>query len=82
MVQDKLLSEADALAIQTAAVTQKIPFVTQLVQSKKIPARKIAETSARAFGLPIFDLNSLNTDYVPTKTIDIKLMQSSRVMFL
>ena len=82
MVQDKLLSEADALAIQTAAVTQKIPFVTQLVQSKKIPARKIAETSARAFGLPIFDLNSLNTDYIPTKTIDIKLMQSSRVMAL
>ncbi|HSH53614.1 MAG TPA: type IV-A pilus assembly ATPase PilB [Methylophilaceae bacterium] len=82
LVQDKLLSEDEAIAVQTAAVTQKISFITQLIQSKKLPALKVAETSARAFGLPIFDLNSLNSDYIPAKTIDVKLMQSSRVMAL
>jgi len=82
LVQDKLLSEDEANAVQTAALTQKVLFITQLIQSKKLSALKVAETSARAFGLPIFDLNSLNSDYIPAKTIDLKLMQSSRVMAL
>lgn len=82
LVQDKLLSEQDAIAVQTTANSHKNSFLSQLVQSKKLPASKIAETSARAFGLPLFDLNSLNQDYIPSKTIDVKLMQSSRVMAL
>jgi len=82
LVQDKLLSEEEAHAIQSAANTQKNSFLAQLIASKKLPALKIAETSSKAFGFPLFDLNSLNQDYIPAKTIDIKLMQSSRVMAL
>ncbi|MEO8418425.1 MAG: type IV-A pilus assembly ATPase PilB [Methylophilaceae bacterium] len=82
LVQEKLLSENEAAAIQTLAINQQSPLVSQLVLSKKITASKIAETAAIAFGFPLFDLNSLNADYLPTKGIDIKLMQSSRVMAL
>ncbi len=82
LVQEKLLSEDEATAVQTLANNQQSPFVSQLVLSKKITASKIAETAAIAFGFPLFDLNSLNADYLPTKGIDIKLMQSSRVMAL
>jgi type IV pilus assembly protein PilB len=82
LVQEKLLSEDEAAAIQTLANNQQSPFVSQLVQSKKIAASKIAETAAIAFGFPLFDLNSLNAEYLPTKGIDVKLMQSSRVMAL
>lgn len=82
LVQEKLLSEDEAAAIQTLANSQQAPFVSQLVQSRKIAASKIAETAAVAFGFPLFDLNSLNADYLPTKGIDVKLMQSSRVMAL
>lgn len=82
LVQEQLLSEDEAAAIQALANSQQSPFVSQLVLSKKITASKIAETAAIAFGFPLFDLNSLNADYLPTKGIDIKLMQSSRVMAL
>lgn len=82
LVQEKLLSEDEASAIQASANTQQAPFVSQLVQSKKLPALKVAETAAHAFGFPLFDLNALNEDYLPTKGIDVKLMQSSRVMAL
>jgi type IV pilus assembly protein PilB len=82
LVQEKLLSEDEAAAIQTLANNQQSPFVSQLVQSRKIAASKIAETAAIAFGFPLFDLNSLNAEYLPTKGIDVKLMQSSRVMAL
>ncbi|WP_328441069.1 type IV-A pilus assembly ATPase PilB [Methylovorus menthalis] len=82
LVQEQLLSEEDAASVQASATAQRIPFVSQLVQSKKLPALKIAETAANAFGFPLFDLDALNPDYVPAKTIDAKLMASSRVMAL
>ncbi|WP_221763835.1 type IV-A pilus assembly ATPase PilB [Methyloradius palustris] len=82
LMQEKLLSEDEANAIQTLALSQQSTFVTQLVKSKKISAIKVAETAANAFGFPLFDLDALNIDYVPAKVIDSKLMQSSRVMSL
>lgn len=82
LVQDKLLSEDEASAIQASANTQQLPFISQLVSSRKLSAMKVAETAANAFGFPLFDLSSLNADYLPAKGIEAKLMQSSRVMAL
>jgi type IV pilus assembly protein PilB len=82
LVQDKLLSEDEAIAIQASATAQQLPFISQLVSSKKLPALKVAETASNAFGFPLFDLNALNADYLPPKGIEAKLMQSSRVMAL
>ena len=82
LVQEKLLTEAEAEAIQAQAGTENVPFITKLVQSHKLTALKIAETAANAFGFPLLDLNAVNIDYLPQKAIDLKLVQSSRVMAL
>src|SRR5674476_722255 len=82
LVQEKLLTEDEAAAIQALANSQRLPFVSQLVQSKKLSAMKVAETAASAFGFPLFDLNGLNSDYLSSKTIDAKVMQANRVMAL
>ena len=82
LIQENLLSEVEAHAIQAQANTVKAPFITQLVLSRKISAQIIAQTSAKAFGFPYFNLDSFNADYLPTKKIDAKLMQSNRVMAL
>lgn len=82
LILEKLLSEDEANAIQTQASTIKSPFITQLVQSRKVSAMTIAETSARAFGFPYFNLDAFNQDYLPTKKIDAKLMQANRVLAL
>lgn len=82
LIQERLLSEVEAHAIQAQANTVKAPFITQLILSKKISAQMIAETSAKAFGFPYFNLDSFNADYLPAKKIDAKLMQSNRVMAL
>lgn len=82
LIQEKLLSEDEANAIQTQANTLKAPFIAQLIQSRKVPAPVIAETSAKAFGFPYFNLDTFNPDYLPAKKIDGKLMQANRVMAL
>jgi len=82
LVQEKLLSEAEAEAVHTQATTEAVPFVTKLVQSHKLTSLQIAQSAANAFGFPLLDLNAINPDYLPQKAIDLKLMQSSRVMAL
>lgn len=82
LVQENLLSETEANLAQTQANTQRIPFITQIISSKKISAEKIAEVSSRAFGFPYFNLDAFNSDYLPPKSIDVKLMQANRVIAL
>jgi type IV pilus assembly protein PilB len=82
LVQEKRLTEREAETIQSQANTQHVPFVTQLVQSKKLSAMEAAEAASSAFGFPLLDLNTVNPDYLPKKAIDAKLMQSYRVMAL
>ena len=82
LVQENLLSEVEAIAIQTQANIVKAPFITQVIASKKVSAEKIAETTSRSFGFPYFNLDVFNADYLPAKSIDIKLMQANRVIGL
>ena len=65
LVQESLLSEADANLIQGQANTQKTPFITQIITSRKVSAEKIAEVSSRAFGFPYLNLDAFNIDYLP-----------------
>jgi type IV pilus assembly protein PilB len=82
LVQENLLSEMEANAIQTQANMVKSPFITQAIASKKVSAEKIAEVSSKSFGFPYFNLDAFNIDYLPAKSIDLKLMQSNRVIGL
>ena len=82
LIQEKLLSEEDAHAIQTQANAAKNPFITQLILSKKLNPQIIAQTSALAFGFPYFDLDAFDAEQLPLKQIDINLMQMHRVMGL
>ena len=82
LVQENLLSETEAHTIQGQANMSKMPFITQVIASRKVSAEKIAETSSRSFGFPYFNLDAFNIDYLPVKSIDLKLMQSNRVIGL
>lgn len=82
LVQENLLSEADANTIQSQANLAKSPFISNVISSKKVSAEKIAEISSKSFGFPYFNLDVFNADYLPAKSIDVKLMQSNRVIAL
>jgi type IV pilus assembly protein PilB len=81
LVQEKLLTEEEAEAIQKLANASATPFVTQVTASKKVTPLQVAETASAAFGFPLFDLNAIDIDTLP-KTIDVKLMQTYRILGL
>ncbi len=82
LVQEKLLSETEASLAQAQANTSRVPFITQIIAGKRITAEKIAEVSSHAFGFPYFNLDAFNPEYLPAKSIDVKLMQTNRVIAL
>ncbi len=82
LIQEKLLSEDEARAVESQASSANTSFISQLIQSKKLSALSIAEASAKAFGFPYFNLDAFNPDYLPAKQIDSKLVISNRVIGL
>ncbi len=81
LVQEKLLTTAEAEAIQKQANTQNLPFVTQVFHSNKLTPLQVAEAASAAFGFPLLDLSSVNPSFLP-KAIDTKLLQQYRVLGL
>ena len=82
LVQENLLSETDANNIQSQANIAKTPFISNVIASRKVSAEKIAEMTSKSFGFPYFNLDAFNADYLPAKSIDLKLMQANRVIGL
>jgi len=80
LVQHGRLIEADAEALQTTAATNKISFIEQLIQSKKMSARDIADFSSKTFGYPLLDLDRVDPSYIPQSILDAKAMQTQRLV--
>ena len=82
LVQQGKLIQADATAIQLEASKAGITFVQQLVASRKLSARDISQFAANAFGYPLLDLSSVDTDQLPLNLIDAKIVNNHRVIAL
>ncbi len=80
LVQDGVVSEADARAALDAAREKKSHFVTQLVGSGAASARDIAIAASSEFGVPLFDLDSLQVDMDLAKLVSEKLLAKHRVL--
>ncbi len=80
LVRDKLLSPAEAERLQSEAQLKKTPFVTQLVDSKKLDSGTIARVASSEFGLPLFQVSALDLDQAPTKLVDEKIIRRHRVL--
>jgi type IV pilus assembly protein PilB len=80
LVRDKLLSQQDAERIQAEAVNNKVSFVTQLVESKKLESATIARVASDQFGMPLFEIDSLDLESAPVKLLDEKILRRHRVL--
>lgn len=80
LVRDQLLSAADAERLNTESQTNKVSFVTRLVESKKLDALTIATAASAEFGIPLLDINALDTESFPIKLVDAKLIRRHRVL--
>ncbi len=75
LVADGLVTEADAIKAQQAAIRGKRMLVSQIVEDKLIEPRVLAMAASEEFGVPFFDLDAMDMDSAPVKEVDTKLIQ-------
>jgi type IV pilus assembly protein PilB len=80
LVQDGVVEEAVMLEALNAAREKKTSVVTQLVTSGAANARDIAIAASNEFGVPLFDLESVNADLETVRLVSDKLLAKHRVL--
>ena len=80
LVRDNLLNPADAERIQAEALSKKTSFVAQLVESKKLDSATIARVASEDFGIPLFEITSLDLEMAPVKLVDEKIIRRHHVL--
>jgi type IV pilus assembly protein PilB len=74
LVTDGLLEEAQAAESYAQAKAQKEHFVTHLVENKIITPREIALSATNEFGIPLFDLESIDKESIPVDVVNEKII--------
>jgi type IV pilus assembly protein PilB len=80
LVNEGLLNEEQALSAQSAAKEAKQPFVTYLVNNKILDSADIASIASQEFGVPLFDIESMNLDMFATELIQEKLIRQHNAL--
>src|SRR5690606_393878 len=80
LVTDGLLDQDLARSALSNASTHSAPLVLHLVQHAILDARTIARVASEEFGTPLFDLDALNKEVIPTNLIDQKLIKKHHTL--
>ncbi|HZT05369.1 MAG TPA: type IV-A pilus assembly ATPase PilB [Steroidobacteraceae bacterium] len=80
LVQDGVVDEAAMHEAMNAARERHVNIVTQLVSSGAASARDIAVAASNEFGVPLFDLDSVNLDVETVRLANDKLLAKHRVL--
>jgi type IV pilus assembly protein PilB len=80
LVADGLLKEEQAREAQQKALKTSTAFVSVLVETKLIPAVRIAEAASIEFGVPLIDLNSVDIDLAVIREVGEKVITKSRAV--
>jgi len=79
-ISDGLLSEEDAQAAQQKSKEANQTLVSYLVNQKILGSKEIAASASQEFGVPLFDLNTMNMDLAATSLIDEKLIRQHNAL--
>jgi type IV pilus assembly protein PilB len=80
LVQKGFFKQAEAEILQTQANATSLTFTEQIITTKKISAYQLAEFASQNFGLPLFDVNTLDLSQINDEWIDIKLVAGRRCL--
>jgi type IV pilus assembly protein PilB len=80
LVQDGLLSEADAGRALQQAQKKRVPLVAHLVDHKLVDPKRVAQAAAEEFGSPVFDLDCFDKELLPKKLVDEKLIRQHHAL--
>jgi type IV pilus assembly protein PilB len=80
LVADGHLPEPDARRAMEEAAKEKKPVHVFLLEKRLITSAQVAAANSAEFGVPIFDVSSLDLTHAPVKLVDEKLLNQHRAL--
>lgn len=80
LVNEGLLTDAEALTHSTEAKKSNTPLVAYLVNHKIVNSKAIANHVANEFGMPFFDLSALDKSILPANIVSEKLIRQHHAL--
>ena len=80
LVDEGLLSEQEADNAQQAAKEAKLALVSYLVRNKIVSSKNIASVASQEFGVPLFDIQTMNFELAATNLIQEKLIRKHNAL--
>lgn len=80
LVRDGLLSEVDARAAAETARKANQTLVAYLVEAKRLSAAELAHAAANEFGVPVFDIASMDLEPTITGQVSEKLIRHHQAL--
>ena len=80
LVQEGLLTENEAITHSQEAYRNKTPLLSHLVSGKLVDSAQVASKASAEYGVPIFDLDSIDLRSLPITYIDEKLIRKHRAL--
>ncbi len=80
LVIDGLIEEEIAIEALQASLKENVSFTNYLVTNNLLSATTIAMEASKEFGLPVFDLDALDTESIPQNIVDDKLIKKHHAL--
>ena len=80
LVMDGLLNEDEASKAHETSLKKRKHFVTYLVENKILNSKDIAWSGSQEFGVPLFDMRSMDMEVAPLKLVSEKLIQQHNAL--
>ena len=77
---DGLLDEQEAIKIHETALKKRTHFVSYLVENKILNGRDIAWSGSQEFGVPLFDLTTMDMESAPISLVSEKLIHQHNAL--
>jgi type IV pilus assembly protein PilB len=80
LVMDGLLEESVAAKAHETALKKRAHFVSHLVDNKILSSSEIAWAGSQEFGVPLFDMDTMDTEVMPVKLVSEKLIKQHNAL--
>ncbi|MDR2244583.1 MAG: hypothetical protein LBE15_04140, partial [Burkholderiales bacterium] len=80
LVQQKVLTQMEMETMASQAKTTGIAFVEQFLMSRKMTAHELGLFAADKFGVPLFDLASIDPNALAKEHFDVKQANAQRIL--
>ena len=74
LINEGVLTADQAREAEQDAKSMRVSLIRYLIDTLDVDSRELAEMASAEFGVPVFDLNSMNREMLPEQQIDGEMM--------